>query len=154
MKHYGLLLLIACSLAANAGPKANAQPPAWPPADAYLALEPNPSMQGEAGERWYYQDVLLIRGEELRLERSPVSCKDGEMAWSASDGGFPRYVGTLSGSGANASARMTLTDCEYCDEAARTLQLPYARVGLHAVRLGAVTYVQGITQEQLVCPAQ
>jgi len=109
-------------------------------------------MPSESGERWYYQNVLLVRGTRVRLEKEPVFCKAGEMSWSASDGGFPRYAGSLVGSGRKMVARITLTECEYCGETARRLRLPFARPARNTVKLGSVTYVRGVTQEQLVCP--
>ena len=158
MKQHFLLLFLGATagVASAATPADPAVAPKWPPPGAYLGLEPNPAMPSESGERWYYQNVLLIEGGKIRLEKSPVICKNGEMSWSASDGGFFTYLGTAPLADDDHPVQLKLVSCDYCLEpwpvSIRRVRLPFARLSPQIVRLGSVTYTQGITQEQLVCP--
>lgn len=113
-------------------------------------------MQDENGSRWYYQNMLLIEDGKIRLLKSPVTCKGGEMGFSASDGGFFTYVGEFVDN--QPEVLLDLVECDYCLDpwpiGIRSLRLPIDRPSSNKVTLGTVTYTQGIGREQLLCPSE
>jgi hypothetical protein len=114
---------------------------------------------GEPNERWYHVNVLTIRGEAVQLEQFPVSCRGGEMGWSASDGGFFTYRGTVGGTPPHLTATLVRESCDYCaveigGKRAVARRLPLAFPAPGQAVLGKLRYVQGLSQNQITCPAR
>ena len=64
--------------------------------------------------KWYHLSELTIRGDSVFLEQSPVTFFKKDTIFSASDGGFYYYRGTLETYKGKTVALMTLTNCDYC----------------------------------------
>ena len=161
MKHSRLFFFAALAtlgLGLYAAPTVPPPPPRYPPADAYVALEPMPGY-GAPKERWYHVNILTIRGKAVQLEQSPVSCHGNEMSWSASDGGFFTYRGTVGGTPPKLVVTLVQAACDYCPveiggkpPAPRRLPLAFPAPG-RAV-LGNLRYIQGLSRSQITCPTR
>ena len=84
-----LILLISVSLllAAEAGDRlVNG---------VYTGWEPLPEMRGLNKSEWFRLHRLTVRGSDVELFGAPVAIKDGELLYSASEGGFLIYKGKL-----------------------------------------------------------
>jgi hypothetical protein len=80
----------------------------------YLGMEPMVNLSpDEPKARWFHENTLVIRGDTVTLNKSPVWFKDGEKFFSASDGGFYTYRGTLSFVDGQWRVTLLLTDSDY-----------------------------------------
>jgi hypothetical protein len=95
-------------------------PPPPPPqfVDAYIGYVPMPDMTAAAppGQAWYRQNALQVVGAEIRLQQSAVSCENGTLSVSESDGGSFWYRGSLEGKEPNQRVRLVLDHCDHCIE--------------------------------------
>jgi len=122
--------------------------------DAYIGYEPIRHMSSP-GDAWYYQGALRVNGSTIELYKSPVSCQNNELSWSASDGGFFWYQGKIN---ENGIATLTLLKCDYCLEPAAHSgktgiireQISYPSPG--TVQLGKVVYSRAISPHSRLCP--
>lgn len=67
-----------------------------------------------APEKWYHINQLLIDGDSIFLYKSPAVINGKDTSWSASDGGFPYYYGTLLRKDSLGRAYLTRYNCDYC----------------------------------------
>jgi hypothetical protein len=86
------------------------------PDGTYYGYQPMPNLSPDEDPHayWYHANVMTIRGARLEMKNSPVYESHGKMIWSASDGGFYRYEGTIETLGARLLFRVRGIDCDYC----------------------------------------
>ncbi len=148
---------------ATASCASHSLPPPAPPSpwlvDAYIGYQPNPSMSAETpGDIWYYKNALQIDGESISLTQSPVVCRNGQLSWSSSDGGFYSYKGVMSGDQHFKTAQFTFVGCDYCIvPEPRTgkfapFVLPISFPSPGVARLGDIEYQKGIASDDRTCP--
>lgn len=84
------------------------------------------------GDKWYHENLVYIRPDSLFLEGNPVVIRrNGEKAYSASDGGFYSYSGRIDTTGGRLTARLHMFSHDYISipilikdtVAAKTLEL-------------------------------
>ncbi len=67
--------------------------------------------------KWYRLNLLKIKGDSIFLDQSPISIYKNDTSYSASDGGFYYYHGTLTKtSDSTFSINLTEIFCDYCGE--------------------------------------
>ena len=64
--------------------------------------------------KWYHLSVLSFKGDSVFLEQSPVAIYKTDTIFSASDGGFYSYVGTIEKYQGKVLTDLKLKSCEYC----------------------------------------
>ena len=105
------LILLACTLHAFAADPQQTQPLTD---GTYVGMEPMPNISpDEPKARWFHQNTLTIKGDAATLSKSPVWFKNGKKFYSASDGGFYTYRGTVSIADGHWSVELLLTDSGY-----------------------------------------
>lgn len=71
-------------------------------------------------DKWYHLTLLTIKGDSVLAGQSPITIYKGDTGWSASDGGFYSYKGTITRNGTSAIIKLNIVKCDYCGmEAAR-----------------------------------
>lgn len=63
--------------------------------------------------KWFHLSELTFKGDSVFLEQSPVAIFMKDTIFSASDGGFYSYHGTLETFKGKTVALLTLADCDY-----------------------------------------
>jgi hypothetical protein len=83
---------------------------------SFIGLEPmkNYSDPSKPNYKWYHLSVLTFQGDSVFLEQSPVAIYKKDTVFSASDGGFYYYVGTIEKYQGKTISDMTLKSCDYC----------------------------------------
>lgn len=67
--------------------------------------------------KWYHLNVLKIKGDSVFLDQSPISIYKTDTSYSASDGAFYYYRGTLTTmTDSTFSIHLTEIFCDYCGE--------------------------------------
>ncbi len=66
--------------------------------------------------KWYHLSYLKIKGDSVFLDQSPISIYKTDTSFSASDGGFYYYSGTLISSDTTVEINLKETSCDYCGE--------------------------------------
>ena len=86
------------------------------PKGTFIGLERMAGYNDPAKPRykWYHLSELTFRGDSVFLEQSPVSIYKSDTSFSASDGGFYSYSGTLENYKGKTVASLTLISCDYC----------------------------------------
>ncbi len=64
---------------------------------------------------WYHLSVLTFTRDSVFLEQSPVAIYKTDTIFSASDGGFYSYAGTVSKYEGKTVADLKLKSCDYCE---------------------------------------
>jgi len=64
--------------------------------------------------KWYHLSELTFKGDSVFLEQSPIAISNKDTIFSASDGGFYSYRGTLEIYKGKSVASLILTNCDYC----------------------------------------
>lgn len=64
--------------------------------------------------KWYHLSELTFKGDSVYLEQSPIAINKKDTIFSASDGGFYYYAGTIQLFKGRTVADLTLTTCDYC----------------------------------------
>lgn len=64
--------------------------------------------------KWYHLSELTFKGDSIYLEQSPIAIHNNDTIFSASDGGFYSYAGTIQVFRGQTVADLTLTTCDYC----------------------------------------
>lgn len=87
------------------------------PKGAFVGLE---EMKGYAGSaktnyKWYHLSRITFKGDSVFLEQSPVAIYRRDTIFSASDGGFYSYAGTLKEYKGKTVADLVLISCDYCN---------------------------------------
>ena len=68
----------------------------------------------DKSEKWYREHTLKIKGNNLSIEASPRSVKNGGIMYSASTGGFYSYEGTIFNKNNKKYVRIKIISCDYC----------------------------------------
>jgi hypothetical protein len=86
------------------------------PKGTFIGLERIKGYSDRARSRykWYHLSELTFRADSVFLEQSPVSIYKSDTSFSASDGGFYSYSGTLANNKGKTVASLTLISCDYC----------------------------------------
>lgn len=63
---------------------------------------------------WFHEKTLVIKQDSLYIRSVPVVMENGEKLYSASDGGFMYYTGTVHCDKKGLIARYAIRRCEYC----------------------------------------
>lgn len=67
--------------------------------------------------KWYRLNILKIKGDSVFLDQSPISIYKKDTSYSASDGAFFYYHGTLTKiTDSTFSINLTEIFCDYCGE--------------------------------------
>lgn len=64
--------------------------------------------------KWYHLSELTFKGDSIYFEQSPIAIHKNDTVFSASDGGFYYYAGTIQIFKGQTVADLTLTTCDYC----------------------------------------
>ena len=64
--------------------------------------------------KWYHLSVISFKSDSVFLEQSPVGIYKTDTIFSASDGGFYSYAGTIRISQGRTVADLDLKSCDYC----------------------------------------
>jgi hypothetical protein len=81
----------------------------------FIGMEPMPGYHDPdtPKDRWFYQNTLTIKGSNATLNKIPVSYYKGRKSYSASDGGFYTYRGTVSFADGKWHIVFLLVDSDY-----------------------------------------
>jgi hypothetical protein len=70
---------------------------------------------GNPERKWYHYSYLKVKGDSVFLDQSPISIgRKNDTLWSASDGAFYYYHGTISKNDTAAKMDLNLISCDYC----------------------------------------
>lgn len=64
--------------------------------------------------KWYHLSQMTFHGDSVFLEQSPVAIFKNDTIFSASDGGFYSYRGTIKTYKGKTVASLILSNCDYC----------------------------------------
>jgi len=65
--------------------------------------------------KWYHETIIAFSGDSVFVKQSPVSISKKDTLYSASDGGFYYYIGTVVKNNENVVIiNLTETYCDYC----------------------------------------
>jgi hypothetical protein len=65
--------------------------------------------------KWYHTTILKFSGDSVFVEQSPILVHKKDTLYSASDGGFYYYSGTVTRNNENTvTLDLTETNCDYC----------------------------------------
>jgi hypothetical protein len=70
----------------------------------------------KTGWKWYHLNWLKIKGDSCFLDQNPVTIYKKDTSWSASDGGFLYYSGTVTRTDTTVIFNLTELFCDYCGE--------------------------------------
>ncbi len=84
----------------------------------YVGLEDMGAQVDQSKPKWklYHLSYLKIKGDSVNLDQSPISIYKIDTSFSASDGGFYYYSGTLTTSDTTIEINLKETSCDYCGE--------------------------------------
>jgi len=88
------------------------------PEGIYVGLEKMKSYSSSEipNHVWYHLSVLIFKDDSVFLEQSPVAIYKDDTIFSASDGGFYSYAGTIETYRGKTIADLTLKSCDYCPQ--------------------------------------
>jgi hypothetical protein len=64
--------------------------------------------------KWYHLTHVTIKDDSVWVEQDPVAIHKHDTIWSASDGAFYYYEGTVTIKGKQISMNLRMTNCDYC----------------------------------------
>jgi hypothetical protein len=64
-------------------------------------------------QKWYYEVSITIKGNQITVDKKPIWFKDSLKSYSASDGGFITYRGTLTKLSDTYIAKTKMVDYDY-----------------------------------------
>jgi hypothetical protein len=64
--------------------------------------------------KWYHLSALTFKGDSVFLEQSPIAIYKMDTIFSASDGGFYSYAGTIGKYEGKPFLDLKLKSCDYC----------------------------------------
>jgi len=86
----------------------------------FVGMEPMTNLSAdEPGTAWFHQNTLVIKGGHATLDKIPVWTKAGKLVYSASDGGFYTYQGTVESIAGHCILHLKLTASDYVPVATR-----------------------------------
>jgi hypothetical protein len=65
-------------------------------------------------KKWYHLNHLYIDQDSAFLYQEPITLKNRDTLYSASDGAFYYFAGKINDDGENKTITFTLTSCDYC----------------------------------------
>ena len=82
---------------------------------SYVAVEPMANLRDplKPKARWFHENTLTISGADVTLNKVPAFTNKGEKGYSASDGGFYTYRGTLNLTDGQWYIELLLTESDY-----------------------------------------
>lgn len=72
------------------------------------------TIEEDSAEKWYRLCLLKIKGDSAYMDQSPISIKGNDTSYSASDGGFYYYWGTVTKKGDSIIINLEQKFCDYC----------------------------------------
>lgn len=139
-------------------PPSTTEPPPPPTpleyVDAFIGYERMPEFDTRS-ERWYRLNALKRSGEHVSLYQSTVICRDGQLWFSASDGGFFWYNGSIFRQGAREVATLAFEKCDYCTvtpQLKRPRTLAFSQPDADTLMLGDVLHDRRIDPDSRACP--
>ena len=64
--------------------------------------------------KWYHENLLLIEKDSVFIYKVPLQMIGKKKAYSASDGAFYYYFGTISQTDTGSFVNLTMNNCDYC----------------------------------------
>ncbi len=64
--------------------------------------------------KWYHLTYLTIKDNSVMVSQAPVAINKHDTIWSASDGAFYYYEGTVTIKGEQITMNLRMTNCDYC----------------------------------------
>ena len=64
--------------------------------------------------KWYHLTHLTIKDDSVWVSQDPVAIHKHDTIWSASDGAFYYYEGTVTIKGKQITMNLRMTNCDYC----------------------------------------
>ena len=81
----------------------------------YIGWEPSPDISPDVkSDKWFHGHTLKVKGNKLYIETYPVWVKNGEITYSASDGAFYSYEGTIFSKNNKSYVKLKMISCDYC----------------------------------------
>jgi len=82
---------------------------------AYVGFEFMPGYTDPVNPKakWYHENRLAICGNSVTIEKVPITIEDGKKCYSASDGGFYTFKGTIESTNDQLLLRLKLVDSCY-----------------------------------------
>jgi hypothetical protein len=76
------------------------------------------TIEQDPGFNWYHENTIKVKGDSVFLDQNPlsISIKDHKKIFSASDGGFYYYKGTITQKGNLYYFNFKQLYCDYCPE--------------------------------------
>jgi hypothetical protein len=68
----------------------------------------------DAPRKWYHENLLLIDKDSLFIYKVPVRIIGNKKVYSASDGAFYYYFGTIRQTDSGTIVSLTMNNCDYC----------------------------------------
>jgi hypothetical protein len=74
--------------------------------------------------KWYHLSYLTFQGDSVFLKQIPVAIYKNDTIFSASDGGFYNYAGTIGLYEKKVLVSLTIVNCDYCPDRFKTFRPP------------------------------
>jgi hypothetical protein len=65
-------------------------------------------------KKWYHLNHIYIDQDSAFLYQEPITLKNKDTLYSASDGAFYYFAGKINDDGENKTVTFTMTSCDYC----------------------------------------
>jgi len=120
----------------------------------------------DAPRKWYHENLLLIDKDSLFIYKVPVQIVGKKKIYSASDGAFYYYFGTVTQTETGTIVSLTMNNCDYCGhrvkiDTATGFMYPVAKVETYkltksadVLKIGNVLYNKTTGKEDYFPPKQ
>lgn len=68
----------------------------------------------DKSEVWYHEHELVVKNDKVIIKASPIAIKNGQLTYSASDGGFYTYEGKIHYKNNDPIIKIKIVNCDYC----------------------------------------
>jgi hypothetical protein len=130
-------------------PREDAEIASAPLSGDYIGMEKMENYDPEEPEvKWFYENKLIIRGNEAILDKVPVYFRDGKKTYSAADGGFVTFRGRFLTKDGKALVSLRIFESDYivfpigpssCEPYSRVKVLP-VKTNHGRIEIGGVLY--------------
>jgi hypothetical protein len=86
------------------------------PTGTFIGLEKMKDYRDPAkpNYKWFHLSIITFKGDSVFLNQAPIAIYKTDTIFSASDGGFYTYIGTIIKYKGTTFADLTLVNCDYC----------------------------------------